>query len=216
MLFRSGTAVTIELPGKFEKWPIAFWADPPQIQWSASETPGKIVATIPPDAKLGLHHVRLHSSESISPLLRFLVGDLPEVTEVEPNDSFSKPQVCDALPITINGVLQKSGDVDHYQFKGTRGQRFTATVDANRTLKSPMDACLELVDDRGNILAQNLDALGLDPRLQFVCPKDGIYVLRIYAFPETPDSTIGYAGGEKFLYRIRCRVGESEIGRAHV
>ena len=203
-----GTTVTLELPGKFEKWPISFWSEPSQIQWSATETPGKISAAIPADAKLGLHWVRLHSPESVSPLLRFFVSEYAGVLEAEPNDSFGKPQVIETLPIEIHGVLQKSGDVDHFQCKLSKGQRFVASVEANRTLKSPMDACLEIVDERGNILAQNLDSLGLDPRLVFVAPRDGLFSVRIYAFPESPDSTIGYAGGDKYLYRIQCLVGD--------
>ena len=205
------STVTIELPGKFEKWPVAIWTEPtqtPPIQWAASETPGKLTANIPADAKLGLHWVRLHSPESVSPLMRFLVSDLPGVLETEPNDAFAKPQTIDSLPADIYGLLQKSGDVDHYQVKLNKGQRLVASVEANRSLKSPMDACLEIVDQRGNILAQNLDSLGLDPRIVFIAPRDGLFSIRIYAFPEAPDSTIGYAGGDKYLYRIECLIGD--------
>lgn len=207
------TKVEIELPGKFEKWPIHFWTEPsdavsPKIQWTATETPGKISASIPADAKLGLHWVRFHSPESVSPLLRFLVSPYLGVLEVEPNDSFAKPQSLGSLPIEIYGVLQKSGDVDHYQVQLAKGQRLVASVEANRTLKSPMDACLEIVDVRGNILAQNLDSLGLDPRLVFIAPADGLFSVRIYAFPEAPDSTIGYSGSDKYLYRLQCMLGD--------
>ncbi|MCE2813773.1 MAG: hypothetical protein LW850_25610 [Planctomycetaceae bacterium] len=203
-----GSSVTIELPGKFEKWPISFWAQPNQVQWSASETPGKIVANIPADANIGLHWVRLHSPESISPLMRFFVSEYLSVLEIEPNDAFAKPQVIEALPAEIHGILQKSGDVDHYQIKLSKGQRLVASLEANRRLKSPMDACLEIVDQRGNVFAQNLDALGLDPRLVFIAPGDGLFSVRVYAFPEAPDSTIGYAGGDKYLYRLQCLSGD--------
>ena len=209
------TTISIELPGKYEKWPIQFWTEPGQtgsakIQWTASDTPGKINALIPTDAKLGMHWVRLYSPESVSGLLRFFVREYPGVLEVEPNDAFLKPQSIAALPTAIYGVLQKSGDVDHYQIQLAKGQRLVASVEANRNLKSPMDACLEIVDQRGNILAQNLDALGLDPRLVFIAPNDGLFTLRIYAFPETPDSTIGYAGSDKFLYELQCFIGDHD------
>ncbi len=201
-----GTEVSIELPGKYEKWPVGFWGEPAQIQWIATEVPGRITAKIPMDAELGVHFLRIHSPESVSPLMRFVVGDIPEVTEVEPNDGFEKPQVVTALPMCINGVLQKSGDVDHYQVRLMAGEILQATLDASRSLASPMDGCLELVDQRGNVLAQNLDTLGLDPRLVFGARVEGIYSLRVYAFPEAPDSTIGYAGGDKYQYRLRCSV----------
>src|SRR5947209_3283736 len=37
------------------------------------------------------------------------------------------------------------------------------------------------------IVAQNHDAIGLDPQLAFVAPKDGAYLIRLFAFPATPD-----------------------------
>lgn len=202
---RGGT-VSIELPGKYEKWPVEFWAEPGQIRWAATEVPGKITASIPADAKLGVHWVRLISPDGVSALQRFIVGEEPEVLEVEPNDGYGQAQVIEALPVCINGVLSKSGDVDHYRVALMPGQVLRATLDAHRILGSPMDGCLELVDESGNVLAQNLDALGLDPRIEYRVERQGMYSLRVYAFPEAPDSTIGYAGGEKYQYRLRCAV----------
>lgn len=202
---RGGT-VSIELPGKYEKWPVEFWGEPGQIRWEATEVPGKISASIPADAKLGVHWVRLISPDGVSALQRFIVGEEPEVLEVEPNDGYSQPQVIEALPVCINGVLSKSGDVDHYRLALMPGQVLRATLDAQRMLGSPMDACLELVDESGNVLVQNLDTLGLDPRIEYRVERQGMYSLRAYAFPEAPDSTIGYAGGEKYQYRLRCAV----------
>ena len=202
---RGGT-VSIELPGKYEKWPVEFWGEPGQIRWVATEVPGKISASIPADAKLGVHWVRLISPDGVSALQRFVVGQEPEVLEVEPNDGTSSSQVIEGLPVCINGVLVKSGDVDHYRVALMPGQLLRATLDAQRVLGSPMDGCLELVDERGNVLAQNLDTLGLDPRIEYRVERQGVYGLRVYAFPEAPDSTIGYAGGEKYQYRLRCGV----------
>jgi hypothetical protein len=204
-----GTSVSIALPGKFDAWPIAIWSSSPQIQWQATETSGTISATIASDAPVGVHFVRLHHASAASPLLRFVVGDRTEVLEVEPNDLFSQPQMVDVANVTIQGVLQKSGDVDHFAVPMVAGQKLSMDVDAQRSLRSPMDACLQLLDTQGNILAQNLDRFGLDPGLEFVCPRDGHYILRVFAFPETPDSTIGYAGGDAFAYRLHCTIGDN-------
>lgn len=209
-----GTSVTIELPGKWEKWPVSIWSSSPQVQWAASETAGKVIATVAPDAKPGVHFVRFYNESVASPLLRFIVGGFPEGLEVEPNDDVRQPQIIDipaspTLPaITINGALQKSGDVDHFGIRLAKDQILTVSIDAHRNLKSPMDASLQLLDTKGNLYGQNLDALGLDPRLQFKCPRDDVYVVRAFAFPETPDSTIGYAGGDKFLYRLHATIGD--------
>ncbi|MBM3965293.1 MAG: hypothetical protein FJ308_09540 [Planctomycetes bacterium] len=209
-----GSTVTIELPGKWEKWPVSIWSSSPHVQWLATETAGKVSATIAPEAKPGVHFVRFYNESVASPLLRFIVGGFPEGLEVEPNDDVRQPQSVEipaspTLPaITVNGSLQKSGDVDHFGIRLAKDQLLTVSIDSHRNLKSPMDASLQVLDTKGNLYAQNLDALGLDPRLQFKSPKEDLYVIRVFAFPETPDSTIGYAGGDKFLYRLHATIGD--------
>ena len=203
-----GTTVTIELPGKWEKWPVSIWSSSSQVQWLATETAGKVSAIIAPDAKPGAHFVRFYNESVASPLLRFIVGGFPEGLEVEPNDDVRQPQTIDiaaspTLPaITINGALQKSGDVDHYGIRLAKDQLLTVSIDGNRNLKSPMDASLQLLDTKGNLYGQNLDALGLDPRLQFKCPRDDVYVVRVFAFPETSRPSRLFAAISVFVFAI--------------
>ncbi len=202
-----GTEVSIELPGKFEAWPISIWSDSPEVIWTATETSGKVLARIAPEARLGVHRVRFANATSASPLLRWVVSDRSEVLEVEPNDDYRQPQRLPSAELIVNGSLAKSGDVDHYAIARDPGQPITVSIDAQRSLRSPMDACLQVLDARGNVLGQNLDTYGLDPRLPILCPKEGVIIVRVFAFPETPDSTIGYAGGDRFLYRLHVRDG---------
>jgi hypothetical protein len=209
-----GSEVQIALPGKFEKWPIAIWSSHPGIAWHATETSGTVKATIAADVPLGVHYVRFTTDLAVSPLLRFVVGDLPEGIEAEPNDFFHTPNRITASSLTMNGALQKSGDVDHFGLDLKQGQRWWLAVAANRSLRSPMDACLQILDARGNVLAQNLDHFGLDPALNWICPKDGAYIVRIFAFPESPDSTIGYSGGDAYRYRLRSVMGEDSTWEA--
>ncbi len=77
-----------------------------------------------------------------------------------------------------------------------------AALEANSLLRSPVDATLQVLSSQGGVLAQNLDRLGLDPVVEFRAPRKGRYLIRIFGFPETPDSTIGYAGGDNFVYRL--------------
>ncbi len=199
--------VNVRLPGKFEQWPVDCWSNSPQVQWQPTDDPGVVSATIAGDADLGVHFVRFTNASAASPLLRFVVGEQSEVEEIEPNDSYRAPQALTTTNLSINGVLQKSRDIDHYAAVLKAGEQWCVSVEAHRNLKSPMDACLQLLDVRGNVLAQNLDRFGLDPGLEWTCPRDGTYLVRIFAFPETPDSTIGYAGGDNFRYRLHSHTG---------
>lgn len=204
---KRGTEVTVVLPGKFESWPIEIWSESPAVRWAASETSGTVVAHIAPDAPLGMYRMRFANAGSVSSLLPWVVTDQTEAIEAEPNDDYRSPQTLPSGDIHVSGVLAKSGDTDHYALAAVQGQQITISIDAQRSLRSPMDACLQVLDTRGNVLAQNLDTFGLDPRIQFRAPNDGRYVIRVFAFPETPDSTIGYAGGDRFAYRLQVRDG---------
>src|SRR5206468_1928559 len=51
------------------------------------------------------------------------------------------------------------------------------------------------------------DAVGRDPRVVFEAPADGMYLARVFAFPATPDSSIRFAGGDAFIYRLTLTTG---------
>ncbi|MEM7479060.1 MAG: hypothetical protein AAF483_29095, partial [Planctomycetota bacterium] len=66
-----------------------------------------------------------------------------------------------------------------------------------------MDAVLQVTDPQGNVLAQSDDERGIDPQLIFTAPNADEYLIRIFAFPQTPNSTIGFAGGKSYVYVLR-------------
>src|SRR5207253_2668720 len=53
----------------------------------------------------------------------------------------------------------------------------------------------------------NDDDQGLDPLLAVPAPADGTYLVRLVAFPSTPDSSIAFAGGDAFIYRLTLTTG---------
>jgi hypothetical protein len=70
-----------------------------------------------------------------------------------------------------------------------------------------MDGVLQVATAEGMVLAQNDDARGLDPLLVFKAPRDGAYQVRTFAFPVEPNSSINFAGGDNFLYRLTITTG---------
>ena len=98
---------------------------------------------------------------------------------------------------TVNGRLAKAGDVDGFAVSLTRGQTLVASLEAERPLGSPMDAVLQVVSPEGLVLAQNDDDVGRDPRIVFEAPSTGTYIVRLFAFPAKPDSSIRFAGGTR-------------------
>lgn len=196
-----GTTVEVTAGGTFERWPVQVWVEGKGLEVKPAKDKGKLTVTVAADAVPGPYWLRLYDEEGATALRTFLVGTLPEVMEQEPNDDAKKPQMIDGNVI-VNGRLAKAGDVDCYGLKLKKGQTLVASLEANRTLGSPMDGLLQILSADGFVLEQNNDYHGLDPQIVFPVPKDGTYVVRTFAFPSMPDASIHFAGGENYVYRL--------------
>jgi len=202
-----GTTVEITAGGTFERWPVQAWVDGKGIELKAAKDKGQLTVSVAADTAPGVYWIRLFDQEGATSLRPLVIGTLPEVPEQEPNDDFKKPQVLASSDVTVNGRLEKPGDVDCFAVKLRKGQTLVAALEANRTLASPMDAVLQVVSADGFVLEQNNDYHGLDPQVVFPIPRDGTYVVRVFAFPAVPDASIRLAGGEQFIYRLTLTRG---------
>ncbi len=196
------TTVEVTAGGTFAHWPVNAWVEGQALTIKAGREKGRLTVTVPADAIPGTYWIRLVDDEGATAPRPFLVGALPEVLEQEPNDDVRKPQTLDTSAVTVNGRLQKPGDVDCFALRLRKGQTLVASVDANRVLGSPMDAVMQLLSADGFVLDENHDYHGLDPQLVFSVPRDGTYVVRLFAFPATPDASVRLAGAETFIYRL--------------
>jgi hypothetical protein len=173
----------------------------------ATDTSGKVLVAVTSTARPGLYYFRGYDASGATELIPFIVDQCGDLLEVEPNDHHAKAQLVESLPVSIHGCLEKSAEVDTYQVRLQQGQTLIASVDGQRFLNSPMDADLQVLTSTGVVLAQQLDHHGLDPEIIFVAPRNDLYLIRILAFPETPNSTIAYAGEDRFVYRLMMTSG---------
>ena len=208
---QAGHVVEVEATGKFPVWPIQAWSDTDLISWSFEASSGKLKANIDASTKPGLHWLRLYHPNGATSVRPFLVSDVPEQIEVEPNNRVAEANPIASLPFSVHGVLGKRGDVDMVATSLSAGQRLVATVDSSNLLRSPMDASLQLLDAKGFVVAENLDHFGLDPCLEFLAPQNGKYFVRVFGFPKTPDSTIAFGGGADWIYRLRLQSGSDSF-----
>ena len=202
-----GESLTVTASGSFDAWPLKVWADRDGLTIKAAAEKGKLSVQVDPKAEPGIVRVRFYDDTGASELRPFVIGALPEIEEKEPNNHPKHPQVIDVPSVTVNGKLGKSEDVDGFSVVLKRGQTLVADLDANRRLGSPMDAVLQVVSSRGFVVAQNHDTQGLDPRIVFEAPADGSYIVRVFAFPSTPDSSIRFSGNDSFIYRLTLTTG---------
>lgn len=199
---RQGTTTLVTAAGSFDHWPARGWAEVKGIHFVAAETKGKLWVSIDDDVPPGCYWVRLADDEGASPPRLFQVGTLPETSEVEPNNTLATAQRLVDQAVTINGKLSRGGDIDSFALSLTRGQTLVASMEANRRLGYPMDGLLQVVSPDGFVVADNDDDRERDPQIVFTAPADGVYVVRTYAFPATPDSRIGFSGGDAYIYRL--------------
>jgi hypothetical protein len=127
---------------------------------------------------------------------------LPECLDIEPNDTMAAAQPV-ALPVIVNGRIDKPGDWDVFRFDGQAGQRVVAEVHARR-LDSPLDSVLRLFDPAGRPIAFNDDqedkASGLhthhaDSYVSVTLPETGCFRVAL--------GDIQHAGGPAWRYRLR-------------
>jgi hypothetical protein len=202
-----GQAVAVDASGTFDHWPVRAWVDGRGVEFRAGKEKGKLTVVVAADADPGLRWVRLYDGEGATALRPFVIGVLPEAIEVEPNDEPKKPQRLAGPSATVDGRLARAGDVDGFAVALTRGQCLVASLEAERPFGSPMDAVLQVVSPEGFVLAQNDDDIGRDPRIVFEAPSAGTFIVRLFAFPAKPDSSIRFAGGGDYVYRLTLTTG---------
>lgn len=203
-----GTTFVVQCHGDFE-WPVEVWS--PGASVKSLEEKGELEVSVSADLPADRIWFRLFDTEGVSNALPLLIGSLSEATENEPNDSTTEAQKIEPIDgqtaATINGRLGKTDDVDCFSVGLEKGETLIAALAANSRFGSPMDAILQVVTPTGTILADNHDAVGLDPRIAFNAPVDGTYIVRLFAFAATPNTNIRYHGGDNYVYRLTMTTG---------
>ncbi len=170
-------------PGQFEKAPT-----PQRDRFRVAVADG-----VPP----GLYELRAVGKYGISNPRVFVVGDLEEVIEKEPNDARDKTQAVQ-LDSTVSGSVSRATDVDTYKVSLKKGQRIIVDCWAER-IDSRLDAALVLFDAAGLELDRNHRSHRNDALIDFTAPADGDYLVQVYDFL--------YRGSSEYFYRLSFRTG---------
>ena len=172
--------------------PIPVNVEPPEKPSEDGKT-WKPKLTVPAGVALGVYPVRIQTDDGISNPFLLALGQVPNVAEVEPNNTFEQAQAV-ALPGVIEGQLA-GADVDFYKFTGVKGQKLLLEAWCSR-IGSGIDPQIRLNTVGRKFIASVDDTAGLftDARLIVELPEDGEYVV------EFSDSK--YTGGGRASYRL--------------
>ena len=146
----------------------------------------------------GHYDVRLVNSKGISNPRVFVVGELEEVLEKEPNNEPEQAQKI-AVGQTINGTISAPTDVDYFEFTAKAGQRFLFHA-ATASIDSKLYPEMRIFDAAGRQVAYSRPLPYQDGLLDFTAPADATYWLRLNQFTYT-------VGGTDFFYRLNVSTG---------
>ena len=150
----------------------------------------------------GVYQLAANRQGYLSNRVPFALDTLPECNEIKPNQDRAHAQRV-ALPVIINGRIDKPGDWGVFQFTGQSNAVVVAEVRARR-LDSPLDSVLKLTDAKGQLLAYNDDCEDLadglnthhaDSYLMVKLPADGTYYVHI--------GDTAHNGGAEYAFRLR-------------
>lgn len=161
----------------------------------------KQTVSLAAEDKLGTRELRSQSPLGPSNTYKFVVGEFAEALEREPNDAREQAASL-AVPVTVNGRIDKAGDVDLLRFKADKDGPLTIEVYATAG-GSELDALLMLQNADGGVIAQNDDLPqesrgNIDARIDFKdAKKDKEYIVALRDLHDR--------GGSNFAYRVTVR-----------
>jgi hypothetical protein len=153
----------------------------------------KFKVTLPANARLGNHDIRVITPGGISNPRAFVVGDQKEFVEKEPNNDVPQAQKIE-LNSTVHGVISKPTDVDYVVFHGLKGQRVIASCQTS-SIDSRLPALVEIYSTSGSLLVSGRNYQENDALVDCVLPDDGEYFVRVACFTYT-------LGGPEYYYRL--------------
>jgi hypothetical protein len=125
----------------------------------------------------------------------FVVGIGDELVE---DGNRLQPQLIASLPATVSGRVIKNEEVDLYRFTAPKSGPVICDLEARR-IGSGLQGVMEVRDAAGKVLAESVDAEGLDTAITFFAVAGAEYQLAV--------RDIDYAGDRSFIYRLTIAPG---------
>ena len=148
--------------------------------------------SVPASDPPGIYDLRVQTDSGLSNPRAFVVGSRAEQLEGDSNDAIETATSVE-LNTTLNGKIEKPGDVDCFRFAAKAGQLVVIECWAER-IDSQLRGVLEAYDSQGRRLAVSRGHTGLDPRVDLRIPADGWYEVRLF--------DLSYLGGGAHFYRL--------------
>ena len=130
-------------------------------------------------------------------------NNLTNIVEVEPQDDLNIQPVYTTFPIAFNGVLQTKGDRDWFVIEAKKDQSFEMKLYGRKTLRSPIDAVVEVNKLNGPHIVGADDSGGPDSLVNFNAPEDAKYAISVR-------DHLGN-GGPDYSYRLEVEAASPSL-----
>ncbi|HEY0456484.1 MAG TPA: PPC domain-containing protein, partial [Verrucomicrobiae bacterium] len=160
--------------------------------WNFGSESNRTIDFDPTKFASDLYRVTLHTP-GIEGEVQLPLGDAPETTEQEPNNSPAEAHELHP-PASITGLIDQPGDVDYFKFSARKGDKFVFRVHS-AAFGFPLDAILKIEDTTGKVVAKNDDASGPDPLLDWTAPEKGTFFASV--------GNVLHRGGPEYLYHLQ-------------
>ncbi len=154
--------------------------DAPPAAKAAPNGPHKFKVSADASVPPGVYDIRFVGKWGVSNPRAFVVGNLPEVNEKEPNNDVPEAQKVEIGTI-VNGIIANPTDVDYTVFSGKKAQRVIVSCRAS-SIDSKAKAMIEIYSAEGRKLAINRNYKDGDAVADLVLPADGDYFVRLFEF----------------------------------
>ncbi len=154
--------------------------------------------TIPPEMPAGAIRWQVANANGASETAEFVITrDVHEVFEQDLTCHQASRRLP-ALPLTLNGRLEKKEEVDHYFFIAEYTGLVTCEL-PNHKIGSAIQASIQIADDAGRQIADHVDTAGEGTYLTFKVNQGTRYELTLH--------DLDYRGNRSMVYRLSLRRG---------
>ena len=164
----------------------------PKLVANGNPVANTFTVTVAADVPVGLYDVRVRGLFGVSNPRMFRIDSLPEVAEVEPNNTLAQ-----ATPVTmetiVNARANGATDVDFYRILVKAGQTLVVRSEAEK-IDSSMQPMLQLFNTSGRRLAESRRIRVQEASLVYTATADEDLIVRVQ------DAV--YGGGDPFVYRL--------------
>ncbi len=173
-----GAEVTLTLTAKTMPDPGRLLVEGDGITPLGDVVKGSVKVRIASDATPGVRQLRVVGAKAATTPRPFVIGELPERAEKEPNDRADQADVVTSLPVVLNGTLITRAEIDVYRVTLKKGECLVVAGES-RVLGAPTNLLVRVRDRALRELLVQMDYRTRDPLLGFTAPADGDYFVEL-------------------------------------